>query len=332
MIVDLHAHLGGSTPWSSVFEIGKRNGHKIGSYKEFISKYKSIPKDADDYFDKYSIIEKLQDGPAAVQQSVFYALIYAHAKNGHDIIELRFNPMFRNGNGVNDLDSIILAACRGSQEACDFYGMKAGIVICMDRKLPAKSNKIIAEKAMKYEERGVIGIDIAGREINSLTDNNDLPKIVRSVQDNSNLGITIHFGETPVAVGKFNEFFDKYRPDRVGHGIVALSNDSDLQSLKDWQSAQRLGRPRVIEYCPQSNIAAGYFSDVFSFPNDWASAATVCNIFVDNNVDFTLGTDAPILLKTSINNQFEKLVEHGSMINMKELMEKAKNASFLKGR
>ena len=79
-------------------------------------------------------------------------------------IELRFNPMKRNLDSELDLDHIIHAALRGMDRACLEYDVKAGLIFCLAREFKAELNEIMVEKAIKYRNRGVVGIDLAGSE------------------------------------------------------------------------------------------------------------------------------------------------------------------------
>jgi adenosine deaminase len=40
--------------------------------------------------------------------------------------------------------------------------LSGGLIFCFGREFPSEKNKIIVEKATKYQARAVVGIDIAG--------------------------------------------------------------------------------------------------------------------------------------------------------------------------
>ena len=86
----------------------------------------------------------------------------AYRKNNVTTMELRFNPMKRNRGGEQDLDHIIAAALRGMDKATLEYPIKPGLIFCLDRAFPFELNEIIAEKAIQWRDRGVVGVDIAG--------------------------------------------------------------------------------------------------------------------------------------------------------------------------
>ena len=67
----------------------------------------------------------------------------------------------------------------------------------MAREFEPEINEIIVEKAIKYHNRGVVGIDVAGSESRTLELSDALPFYVDLFQRaRSGLGTTIHTGET----------------------------------------------------------------------------------------------------------------------------------------
>ena len=117
----------------------------------------------------------------------------AYRKNNITTMELRFNPMKRNRGGEQDLDHIIAAAARGMDRATLEYPVKPGLIFCLDRAFPYELNEIIAEKAIAWRDRGVVGVDIAGPESATFRVA-DYRKLMRRVRQ-FGLGITIHTGE-----------------------------------------------------------------------------------------------------------------------------------------
>ena len=42
--------------------------------------------------------------------------------------------------------------------------MRAGLIFCLAREFSLELNEILVKKAIKYQTRGVVGIDLAGPE------------------------------------------------------------------------------------------------------------------------------------------------------------------------
>jgi len=70
--------------------------------------------------------------------------------------------MKRTRDKVLDLDRILLAAVHAVDRAEIDYDTRAGLIICLDRTFDYRLNQILVDKALKFKEKGVVGIDIAG--------------------------------------------------------------------------------------------------------------------------------------------------------------------------
>src|SRR5258708_39025133 len=111
----------------------------------------------------YHWTELIQSSPLAVERSVHGAIGGAYRSQSITTLELRFNPMKRNRGGERDLDHIILAAVRGLDRArLEYPQVRAGLILMMDRTFDARQNEIVVEKAVRWSDRGVVGVDIAG--------------------------------------------------------------------------------------------------------------------------------------------------------------------------
>ena len=77
--------------------------------------------------------------------------------------------------------------------ACLAYGIRAGLIFCLDRAFPYELNEIIVEKAIVWRDRGVVGIDIAGPESATFRVA-DYRRLFRRARQYG-LGLTVHTGE-----------------------------------------------------------------------------------------------------------------------------------------
>lgn len=324
-ILDLHAHLGGSVPFHNLFEIGKMGGHRIGSYSAFLEKYAGPIGGPEDYFSRYEIIEPIQSSPSAVNRSVWYSLIHAYTQLDHQGTEIRFNPCFRNRSDNLDIDFIIIEAINGMRDAQDIYGMGAGIILCLDHRLPLKANEAIVSKAKKYKDRGIVGLDLAGPEF-LIKDFDYFYDLCRLMSD-SGMKYTIHFGETIHTEGRIPELLGICCPNRIGHAISSLYNEKDLEAIKEWSDGKE---SRCIEFCPKSNIVTGASLGISGKGStiEFLSKRAI-EVWYKNGIRFSVGTDAPALLQTSVKSQmksFSKAIEKGVI---KFIDNSSKNCSFL---
>jgi len=118
-----------------------------------------------------------------------------------------------------------------------------GLIFCLDRAFPYDLNEIIAEKAISWRDRGVVGIDIAGPE--SVTfraaEYRNLFRRARGF----GLGITVHVGEAG-PVEEVGQVIELLEPDRIGHGVKAAYDHRTMGMLRE--------RGIVLEICPTSNL------------------------------------------------------------------------------
>src|ERR687883_1321439 len=167
-LAELHTHLGGSVSSDILWSIAHEQGIAlpVKDYWEFdrlvtVSDPRGVENlDALDQI--YHWTELIQSSPLAVERSVHAAIGGAYRSQGITTLELRFNPMKRNRGGERDLDHIMMAAIRGLDRVHLEYPVRSGLILCLDREFGYQQNEIIVDKALRYRERGIVGIDIAG--------------------------------------------------------------------------------------------------------------------------------------------------------------------------
>ena len=168
-LAELHCHLGAAVTPSIMWSIAHAQGIKLPTrdywdFRDLITVHPRRPKSFDGYLQLFHWTELIQSSPIAVERAVYEVIGGAYRKNNVTTTELRFNPMKRNRGGEQDLDHIIAAAVRGMDRATLEYPVKPGLIFCLDRAFPYELNEIIAEKAIAWRDRGVVGVDIAGPE------------------------------------------------------------------------------------------------------------------------------------------------------------------------
>ena len=161
-LAELHCHLGGAVTPAIMWGIAHAQGIKLPTkdYWEFRDMITVSPRrnrSFDGYLQLFHWTELIQSSPIAVERAVYEVVGGAYRKNNITTMELRFNPMKRNRGGEQDLDHIIAAALRGMDKATLEYPIKPGLIFCLDRAFPFELNEIIAEKAIQWRDRGVVG-------------------------------------------------------------------------------------------------------------------------------------------------------------------------------
>jgi adenosine deaminase len=305
-LAELHTHLGGSVASDILWSLAHEQGIAlpVKDYWEFdrlvtVSDPRGVESlDALDAI--YHWTELIQSSPLAVERSVHGAIGGAYRSQGITTLELRFNPMKRNRGGERDLDHIILAAIRGLDLASlEYPNVRAGLILMMDRTFDARQNEIIVEKAIRWSDRGVVGIDIAGpRPGGRRYDYTAVAPMVESAR-HAGLGVTIHVGEEgTTGAEEVREVIESLRPDRIGHGILAAGDPELMRLLRETGI--------VLEVCPTSNLLTKALRDE-------AAVHATFRAFVEHEVAFTIATDGPEMMRTHLRDEFELLARIGAL-------------------
>src|ERR671931_1953385 len=318
-LAELHCHLGGAVTPAIMWAIAHQQGIKLPTrdYWEFRDMITVSPhsRSFDGYLQLFHWTELIQSSPLAVERSVYEAIGGQYRKNNVSRLELRFNPMKRNRGGEQDLDHIIAAAVRGMDRAVLEYPVKPGLIFCLDRAFPYELNEIIAEKAIAWRDRGVVGIDIAGPESATFRVA-DYRRLFRRARQYG-LGLTVHTGESG-PVEEVARAVELLEPDRIGHGVKAAYDPRAMAMIRD--------RGIVLEICPTSNLNTRVVSG-------WDEFRWIFDTLRRNEVRFSINTDGPEMLKTYIRDELATLARLGilSMEEQVQAAEWARNASFVEG-
>jgi adenosine deaminase len=325
-LADLHIHVGGAVAPHILYAIAMQQGFKLPTkdYWEFVDlvtvRQDSV-KSLDDYLKiMHQWTEKIQSSPYAIERSVYEIIGKEYRSSRVNLIELRFNPMKRNLGGERDLDHIIHAALRGMEQATLEYGVDCCLLFCLAREFTYEQNEIIIDKAIKYQNRGVRGIDLAGPEsVNLELRSKDAQRYEKLFARARAAGLksTVHTGETSHTSGEGVIAALRYlKPHRIGHGIRAAYNDEALTHLAD--------SGVVLELCPSSNLSTKAVKDLQEF--GW-----VVSRFKERGIPFTINTDGPYLLDINLASETTLLLDHGILTpeEVHECYRVAREASFI---
>src|SRR5690606_26700044 len=81
-------------------------------------------------------------------------------------IEVRYAPMLHTRWGVG-LTMVVEAVLRGLRQAKRTFGIRYGVILCGIRSMSSESSIRMAELALAFKNRGVVGFDLAGSEVNN---------------------------------------------------------------------------------------------------------------------------------------------------------------------
>ena len=323
-LAELHTHLGGSVDPAVMWTLAHEQGIAlpVKDFWDFEGLVSVDPRGVEGLpqLDAiYKWTELIQSSPIAVERSVHGAIGGAYRKQNITTLELRFNPMKRNRGGERDLDHIIMAAIRGLDRASlEYPQVRAGLILMMDRTFTAEQNAVIVEKAIRYQSRGIVGIDIAGpRPQPGHYAYRELAPQVGAARD-AGLGVTIHVGEEggDTGIAEIGEVVEHLRPDRIGHGILAAQDEETMRLLVEAGT--------VLEICPSSNLLTR------ALPDEDAIRDTM-RTFAERGVLFTIATDGPEMMRTHLSHELELLLRTGALTEdeVRAANERGHESSFL---
>jgi adenosine deaminase len=327
-LTDLHIHAGGAAAPHVLWSLAHDQGLKLPvadywEFRELVSARPGKVSSLDEYLAVLHLwTEKIQSSPQAMERTVYEVIGKEYRSSRVDLIELRFNPMKRNQGGERDLDHIIHASLRGMDRAVLEYGVQAGLIFCLAREFDHRLNEIIVEKAIRYQRRGVVGIDLAGTETRALELDAGLVAKYRDLFAHARaagLKTTVHTGETAgTGAEGVRAVVEELRPHRIGHGIRAAQDEGVMDLLRE--------RGVTLEICPTSNLATRAVSGL-------PELRDVLQRFWHRGVRFTLNTDGPYLLDTSMSREVDLVRRHGvlSEEQIAQTFRWAREASFIDG-
>jgi adenosine deaminase len=315
---ELHVHLGAAVTPAIMWGIAHAQGIRLPTkdywaFRDLITVGRR-KRGFEAYLDLFHWTELIQSSPTAVERSVYEVIGGAYRRNNVNQVELRFNPMKRNRGGEQDLDHIIAAAVRGMDRAVlEYPQVRAGLIFCLDRSFSPALNEIIAAKAIAWQSRGVVGIDIAGPVVDGFRFA-DYAAIYAECR-RAGLGLTVHAGETGGA-DEVREALEALEPDRIGHGVHSADDPRVLEMLRE--------RGTVLEVCPSSNLNTGVLRDP-------ADIRRVLRAMIEHGVRFTISTDGPEMLRTYLRDELQLLLrsEILTLDEVHEAIAVGSTASFL---
>src|SRR5882762_6384304 len=214
------------------------------------------------------------------------------SRDGVVYFETRFAPIFHTKKGLTHqqvVSSVLKGLARGRQD----FGIHSGLIICAMRNMNVSLD--MAELAVDFRERGVVGFDLAGEE------GGYPPKkhvdAFHYIQ-RQNFNITIHAGE---GFGKESiwQAIQYCGAHRIGHGTRLIDDIAvaDGKAVKLGDLAQYVLDKRIpLEICLLSNVHTGAARSLSEHP---------FKILHQEKFRVTLNTDNRLMSDTTLTKEFE---------------------------
>ncbi len=310
--IDLHCHLDGSLRLETILDLAEkdqvelptkdpkklRKKVSVGNHNITLSRYIKM----------FDITLSVLQTPAALTRAAYELAEDAYRENTL-YLEVRYSPILHTKRGMTPMQSVD-AILTGLKQAEDNFKIKTGLIICGIRSISPEVSYQLAELAVAYKNRGVVGYDLAGVEENfPAKDHREAFYLIL----NNNINTTIHAGEDygPESVHQAVHYCGAHR---IGHG-VHLKQDGDLLNyINDHRIA--------MEICLTSNIHTGSVPSFAKHP---------FKFYYDYGLRVTLNTDNRLISNTSLTKEYMLAHKHYNLhiMDFKEIIINGFKSAFL---
>src|SRR5262249_37195789 len=115
-----------------------------------------------EYLKAFDVTLRVMQTENALER-IAYELAEDAAKENVRYMEVRYAPMLHTRRGLK-LTSVVEAVLAGLRAAQTDFRIEANVIICGIRNVSPESSLEMAELAVAYKNRGVVGFDLAGAE------------------------------------------------------------------------------------------------------------------------------------------------------------------------
>ncbi len=214
------------------------------------------------------------------------------SQDGIVYFETRFAPVFHTQKGLTH-QQIVSAVLKGLERGRKDFGISSGLIICAMRNMNVSLE--MAELAVDFRARGVVGFDLAGEE-GGYPPKKHIEAFHYIQRENFN--ITVHAGE---GYGKESiwQAIQYCGAHRIGHGTRLIDDIAVAEGrvVKLGGLAQYVLDKRIpLEICLLSNVHTGATPSLAEHP---------FRILYQEKFRVTLNTDNRLMSQTTMSREFE---------------------------
>ncbi|OGF13439.1 MAG: adenosine deaminase [Candidatus Eisenbacteria bacterium RBG_16_71_46] len=196
-------------------------------------------------------------------------------------LEVRYSPILHRKRRLSYPD-IVESVVAGLAEGGRKHNLSTGVIICGIRSMPPRHSLMLAELAVAYKGRGVLGFDLAGQE-------KDYPaKAHRAAFElvlKNNVNVTVHGGEAfgPASISQALHYCGAHR---IGHGTRLLEDPDLLRYVNDHRIP--------LEVCLSSNVQTRTVRSFKDHP---------LGFYFRQGLRVTLNTDSRLISATTVSRE-----------------------------
>jgi adenosine deaminase len=277
---DLHCHLDGSLRLDTILDLAEKQKVKLpASTPEGLAKAMHMGErvgSLERYLEAFDITLSVLQTEESLYRAA-YELAIDCARENVRYLEVRYAPVLHTRTGLKPT-TIVDAVLEGLRVAKRETGIKSNVIICGIRHIDPTTSLRLAELAVAYKNKGVVGYDLAGAEEGYPSkDHHAAFQLILS----NNVNVTIHAGEAfgPESIAQAVHYCGAHR---IGHGVRLRENGDLLNYLNDHRIP--------LEMCPSSNVQTGSVTDFRSHP---------LKFYFDFGLRVTVNTDNRLITDTT---------------------------------
>ena len=281
---DLHVHLDGSMRINTILELAREqsielpasSAEDMRSVLGLGSSFGSLV----EYLKTFDVTLVVLQTKEALFRAAF-ELAEDAARENVRYMEVRYSPMLHTRKGLSPT-AVIESVLAGLGAAREQFGIESTIIVCGIRNISPERSLEMAELAVAYKNRGVVGFDLAGAEYDNPAKHHK--GAFQLVRDN-NINTTIHAGEAygPESIAQAIHVCGAHR---VGHAVRLRENGDLLHFVNDHRIP--------IECCPSSNVQTGVVRSLAVHP---------IRLYYNLGLRVTVNTDNRLITDTTVSKE-----------------------------
>jgi adenosine deaminase len=282
---DLHVHLDGSVRIDTIIDLARKYDIELPTMDPEELRRLIVCGDhtvsLDDYLRGFPIVNMVLQNKEGLRRAA-YELAEDAASENVRYMEVRYSPILHTNKGLK-LTEISQAVIDGLRQAERDFNIKTGVIICGMRNMDPTTSLKLAELAIAFKNKGVIGFDLAGGELNNPAKEH---KEAFDLSLKNNLNITIHAGEAygPDSIHQAVHYCGTHR---IGHGTRLVEDGDLLNYVNDHRIP--------LEICIKSNFHTKAVPDIRSHPIDF---------YIDYGLRVTINTDNRTISDTTVTDEY----------------------------
>lgn len=288
--VDLHRHLEGSLRMETLLEIARIHGITLPLLPGLRALVQMQPNDAltfTNFLSKFQTLRLFYRSPDVITRVTREAIEDA-AKDNVRYLELRFTPAALGRIEGFPLHDVIDWVTDAARQADKDFGITTSLLISVNRHEEVSLAEKVIQLAVDYQDRGIVGIDLAGNEADFSAD--PFKSLFLDAKA-SGLGICVHAGEWN-GPENVRQAIEDLQADRIGHGIRVLEDESVVALARE--------RATLFEVCITSNYQSGIVPALSAHP-------FVRMLMAGLNV--SINTDDPSISQISLSHEYRLVCE-----------------------